>query len=126
MASGLTLDSGALIAAEKGTARFRAIWKEAVERSAVVTVPADVISQVWRGNSPAIARILNACEIEILDEPRAKRIGALLAKSKTSDVIDAAVVLGASDRGDAIVTSDPDDVQRLLAATGIRLSVLSL
>jgi predicted nucleic acid-binding protein len=126
MASGLTLDSGALIAAEKGTARFRAIWKEAVERSAVVTVPADVISQVWRGNSPAIARILNACEIEILDEPRAKRIGALLAKSKTSDVIDAAVVLGASDRGDAIVTSDPDDVQRLLAATGIKLSVLSL
>jgi hypothetical protein len=126
MASGLTLDSGALIAAEKGTARFRAIWKEAVERSAVVTVPADVISQVWRGNSPAIARILNACEIEILDETRAKRIGALLAKSKTSDVVDAAVVLGASDRGDAIVTSDPEDVQRLLAATGIKLSVLAL
>ena len=72
MASGLTLDSGALIAAEKGTARFRAIWKEAVERSAVVTVPADVISQVWRGNSAAIARILNACEIEVLDETRSE------------------------------------------------------
>jgi hypothetical protein len=126
MASGLTLDSGALIAAEKGTARFRAIWKEAVERSAVVTVPVDVISQVWRGNSPTIARILNACEIETLDEARAKRIGALLAKSKTSDVVDAAVVLGASDRGDAIVTSDPEDVQRLLAAAGIKLSLLAL
>jgi hypothetical protein len=68
MASGLTLDSGALIAAEKGAPRFRAIWEEAVERAALVTVPADVISQVWRGNSPAVARILNACEIEVLDD----------------------------------------------------------
>lgn len=81
---------------------------------------------MWRGNSPAIARILNACEIEILDEVRAKRIGALLAKSKTSDVVDAAVVLGASERGDAIVTSDPEDIERLIAANGVRLSVLVL
>jgi hypothetical protein len=61
-----------------------------------------------------------------LDETRAKRIGGLLARSKTSDVVAAAVVLGVSDRGDAIVTSDPEDVQRLLAAAGIKLSVLAI
>jgi hypothetical protein len=123
---GTDLDSGALIAAEKGTPRFRAIWEEAADRGALVTVPADVISQVWRGNSAMVARILNACDIEVLDEGRAKRVGALLAKSRTSDVVDAAVVLGAADRGDRIVTSDPEDIERLVAACGIKLSVLTL
>jgi len=75
MASGLTLDSGAFIAAEKGTARFRALWKEAVERSAVVTVPADVISQVWRVNSPAIARIPNGARSRSWMRPA--RIGSV-------------------------------------------------
>lgn len=126
MATGLTLDSGALIAAEKGTARWRAIWKEEAERGALVTVPAAVLAQGWRGNSPRIALLLQACEIEVLDERAAKKVGALLAKSRTSNVVDAAVVLGAADRGDRIVTSDPEDIERLIAATGIKLSLLAL
>ena len=69
MASGLTLDSGALIAAEKRVRRFLAIWAAALERGARVTVPAVVLAQVWRGNSPAIARLLPACSIEDMDEP---------------------------------------------------------
>jgi hypothetical protein len=126
MATGLTLDSGALIAADKGTARWRAIWKEEAERGGLVTVPAAVLAQVWRGNSPRIALLLQACEIEILDEWAAKNVGALLAKSRTTDVVDATVVLGAAARGDRIVTSDPEDIERLIAATGIKLSVLGL
>ena len=39
MAEGLTLDSGALIAAEKGEKRFWTYWEEALDRRAVVTVP---------------------------------------------------------------------------------------
>jgi hypothetical protein len=56
MAAGLTLDSGALIAAEKASLRFRAIWKERQERGRPVTLPAVVLAQVWRGNRPVIAR----------------------------------------------------------------------
>ena len=126
MATGLTLDSGALIAADKGTAWWRAIWKEEAERGALVTIPSAVLAQVWRGNSPRIALLLQACEIEVLDERAAKKVGALLAKSRTSDVVDAAVVLGAAYRGDRIVTSDPEDIERLIAATGIKLSLLAL
>jgi hypothetical protein len=47
-----------------------------------------------------------------------------LAQSRTADVVDAAVVLGAAARGDRIVTSDPEDVERLVAASGVRLSLL--
>ena len=126
MAAGLTLDSGALIAADKGD---RSIWKrckEAVERGAPVTVPAAVLAQVWRGNSPAVSMLLGGCAIEALDEQSAKRTGELLAKSRTSDVIDAVVVLGAVTRGDAILTSDPDDIRHLVRAARSKILVITL
>jgi predicted nucleic acid-binding protein len=124
MAPGLTLDSGALIAAEKRDRRFTVLWEEALDRGALVTLPAAVLAQVWRGNSPVIARLLQACEIEPLEEADARQIGELLANARTADVIDAAVVLGAVARRDAIVTSDPDDIARLLSAAGVQLRIL--
>jgi predicted nucleic acid-binding protein len=124
VAAGLTLDSGALIAAEKNALTFWAIWKRAIQRQTRVTLPAVVLAQAWRGNSPVIARLLPGCKIEPMDEESAKRTGELLAKSRTADVIDAAVVLGAVARGDGILTSDPHDIGRLVAATGSKIRVV--
>jgi hypothetical protein len=118
MAAGLTLDTGALIAAEKRSFRFLAIWKERQERRLLVTLPAVAFAQAWRGNSPVIARLLPACRVETFDERHGRLVGELLAKSRTADVVDAAVVLGAIARGDRIVTSDPEDIRHLLAAAG--------
>ncbi|MFL5864002.1 MAG: twitching motility protein PilT [Solirubrobacteraceae bacterium] len=118
MARGLTLDSGALIAADKNSRRFWALWHRRVDRKTLVTVPAPALAQVWRGNSPMISRVVNTCTVEVLDEAAAKRVGELLAASRTSDTVDAAVVAGAVERGDAIVTSDPDDIRRLVDAAG--------
>jgi hypothetical protein len=125
VASGLTFDSGALIAAEKRARRFWEIWAAALKREAQITVPAAVLAQVWRGNSPTIARLLNVCHVETLDEGSAKRIGNLLANSRRRcDVVDAAVVVGAALRGDAIVTSDPDDIAHLVEVAGLDLLIL--
>jgi len=126
MAAGLTLDSGALIAAEKGSRVFWACWKEAVDRGAAITIPAPVLAQVWRGNSPVIARILNACQVETMSEGLAKLTGRLLATSRTRDIVDAAVVIGATARHDAILTSDPDDIGRLVAALNRTLPILPI
>jgi len=126
VAGGLTLDSGALIAAEKQSERFWKVWAVAVKRSAHVTIPTVVLAQAWRGNSPIIARLLQACDVEGLDEPRARRIGRLLAATRTRDVIDAAVVVGAVARGDAILTSDPDGIGRLVAGMDSTIPVLRL
>ena len=52
-----------------------------------------------------------------LGEDLGKRAGELLARAKKSDVIDAALVLLASD-GDAIVTSDAGDLETLARAAG--------
>jgi hypothetical protein len=120
----LTLDSGALIAAEKGA---RSVWqflKAAKERGTPVTVPSTVLAQAWRGNSAVIARLLAGCEVEPFDEIAARRTGTLLAKSRTADVVDAAVVVSAVGRGDAILTADVDDIRRLVAAAGSKIVVM--
>ena len=125
MASGLTLDAGALIGIEKRDRRCQDILNKALERGVRVTLPAVVLAQVWRGNSPLIARLLQGCVVETLDEDQAKSIGALLGGCAGAlDVVDAAVVVGAAARHDAIVTSDPDDIHRLLATLRSKCRIL--
>jgi len=112
--AGLTLDAGALIAYERGASRARAWLEEAFDRAVVPTVPSVVLVQVWRGATSArIARLLKACRVEGLDELLAREAGILLARSGTSDVVDAVVVASAARRRDVVLTSDPDDIGRL-------------
>jgi hypothetical protein len=126
MAAGLTLDSGALIAAEKQDRHFWTIWEEALERAVLMTVPAPVVAQVWRGSRPMIARLLQACQVEGMDEAGAKKVGELLAKSRTADIVDAVVVLGAAARRDAVLTSDPEDMLRLAGALRTKVRVIEI
>lgn len=123
----LTFDSGALIAVEKNASRIRSLLRKRNGDAGRVTVPAAVLAQVWRGNSPLVARLLSGATIEDLDETMAKAVGLLLASSRTADVVDAVVVVGAIRRGDAIVTSDPDDIRRLLEAAGVgRVTIIEV
>lgn len=79
-----------------------------------MTVPAPVVAQAWRGGKNVrMAMFLNSCSIDGLTEANARQIGELLAASKTSDVVDAALVLGAANRQDRIVTGDVADISRL-------------
>jgi len=116
-ASGLTLDTGALIALERGDERVRAVLALALQQGRPIRVPAGVVGQVWRGGrrQAAVSRFLRAREVDVqaLDEPLARAAGELCGAAGTSDVIDASVVLSARGRGDAVLTSDPDDLRRL-------------
>ena len=124
--SGLTLDAGALIAAEKDSAKLRALVKTAIQRRVAMTVPAPVLAQAWRKNNPKIALLLKACRVTPLDEDRAKAVGNLLADTGGRDIVDAAVVLGALERGDTVVTSDRGDIERLAAARRAKLTIVSV
>jgi hypothetical protein len=53
-----------------------------------------------------------------LDEDSAHRVGALLGKARTKDVVDASVVVLATGRRADVVTDDVADIERLLAAVG--------
>lgn len=94
-----------------------ALVAEARARRVPLGVPAGVVAQVWRnGREQArLAGLLGSdiVEIEPLDDASARAAGQLCGVTRTSDVIDASVVLSARARGRAVVTSDPDDIARL-------------
>jgi len=115
--SGAVFDAGALIAFEKGDRRVVAIVVRALERRVSITVPAGVVGQVWRDGRRQVrlVRLLGSevVTVEPLDDTRARAAGQLCAVARTSDVIDASVVLCARERRASVVTSDPHDLRRL-------------
>jgi hypothetical protein len=115
--SGLTLDSGALIAFERNERRIVALLLRALQNGLPIAVPAGVVAQVWRDGRRQVplVRLLGSqlVEVEPLDDTRARKAGQLCGATATSDVIDATVVLCARARGHVVVTSDPDDLRRL-------------
>ena len=117
---GVTYDTGALIAAERGDRRVWALHRRAIERGMVPTVPAGVLGQGWRGGPQAqMSRLLAGCRVEIFDEARARSAGAACGLAGTADVVDASVVVGAAARGDLVVTSDKGDLVQLRQSLGI-------
>jgi len=118
----LVLDAGALIAFERGDPRMRALLAEAKR----VVVPAGALGQAWRdGRRQVPLRALcNSARTHVvpLDRPRAEAAGTLCARARTSDVIDASVVLAArQEQSSVVITSDPDDMRRLDPALRIEV-----
>lgn len=121
----LVLDAGAFVAAERGDRGIvRLITNEANAGRAPVT-HGGVVGQVWRGGArqAVLSRLLAGTRVLPLDEELGRRAGALLARTSTSDVIDAALVLLAGD-GDTILTSDPRDLEILASAARTDLEIV--
>ena len=120
------LDSGALLALEGNDRRMWRRLKGALQAASPPRTHGGVIAQVWRGGSGRQARLasaLQALEIVPLDEALGRRAGVLLANCGLSDAIDAALV-ALADHGDQIITSDPDDLAVLVAASQRRVDVV--
>ncbi len=122
--AGLTLDTGALIALERGDQRVRALLRLVVERELTLTVPAAVLAQAWRGGPRAarIARLVkdrHLVDLVSLSESEAYAIGELARRRGHSDVVDLHVALCARRRGDRVVTSDPSDIAKVDPKLGL-------
>ncbi|MGH2831073.1 MAG: PIN domain-containing protein [Actinomycetota bacterium] len=127
MSRGLTLDTGALIAADRGDRRVWAFIKAFVEEGRVPTIPSPVIIEAWRGSRQArLARLIRDCRVDDLDETRARRAGELCARAGSDDPVDAAVIESAARRGDFVLTSDPDDLHVLASfVSGVTIRPVS-
>ncbi len=122
--NGVTYDAGALIAAERGSRSMWWLHRDLLKRGVKPTLPTVVLGQAWRGGPQArLSRLVRGCRIEPFIEQQARAAGAALAASGSSDLIDAAVVMTALARNDLIVTSDPDDLQRIASAIGRSIEV---
>jgi hypothetical protein len=76
---GITLDTGALIAADANDAEFWRAWKRAARNGTPITLPAVVLAQAWRDHRQALlARAVKKCAISVVDETTARTIGELL------------------------------------------------
>lgn len=121
----LILDTGALVALDRGD---RSMWRRLKLELAAGEVPAlhgGIVGQAWRGGArqALLARALAAFDVRPLDEPLGRRAGVLLARAKRADVVDAALVLLAND-GDTIVTSDPKDITALARAADLDVEIV--
>jgi predicted nucleic acid-binding protein len=123
--AGLTLDAGALIAYKRAAPEIVKVLQLAFGRGVTPTIPAVVLAEVWRGDrrDARVAWLLKACDVEPLDEPRARAAGELRRSTTGAGAVDACVAVGVRERGDVIATSDPDDMRRLL---GPRITILTV
>jgi hypothetical protein len=123
--TGVTYDSGALIAAERGERLMWARHRALLLRRVVPTVPSPVVAQCWRGTprQAQLAGLLAGCEVETLDDTRARAAGTLVGRARTTDIVDASVVEGALRRVDAIVSSDEGDLNAIAAAVNRHIDV---
>jgi hypothetical protein len=124
--SGITYDTGALIAAEGNDRRMWALHRRALERGNAPTVPAPVVVEAWR-NGVAMARMLDGCHLDDLDGVAAKNAGLLLGRcSEPVEATDAAVVEGALRRYDTVVTSNRSHLEALAAGGNRRLGIIDI
>ncbi len=119
----LVLDAGALIAIERRERATIARLVRAHEEAEPVRTSAAVVAQVVRNRARQVTleRVLAGIEEESLDSEAARLVGHLLASSRTSDVVDAALALLAAP-GDEVMTSDPKDLRTLLPKRSIKIT----
>jgi len=109
--NGVVFDAGGLIALERNDRRVFSILDTALEDGDRIIVPGHRPRQVIRNPARQVRlwRMIQFGKTEVipLDGSQAQAVGALLARTSTSDITDAHVVICAQTAGYAIVTSDP-------------------
>lgn len=128
MTNGITYDTGALLAAERNDRRMWALHAGYLVEGVVPVVPAGVLAEAWHGGArqARLVQLLAMCEIEDLDEERARQIGVLATAARHDDVVDVSVVEGAVRRGDGIITTDPTDIGAIARAAKASIRITAI
>jgi non-ribosomal peptide synthetase component F len=114
----LVLDTGALLAYDRGDRTVQAFLEQASRNGTDVLTTTGAVAQAWRNGSrqARLTRLLRGVlEVE-LGGAHARRVGTLLGAAGLSDVVDGSVIDAAVD-GAEILTSDPGDITLLAAAS---------
>jgi hypothetical protein len=123
--SSFVYDAAVLVAADRNERRSWAEHKARLELGVVPLVPATVVAQVSRSlQQVQLRRFLTGCAIVSFGESEAHEVGRLLGRTGTANVVDAAVVTVALRNNAVILTSDKDDIERLVRASGREIAVV--
>jgi hypothetical protein len=123
----IVCDAAVLVAADRNERWTWAEHKARLEFGVIPLVPAPVVAQVSRPPQQAqLRRFLTGCVVVPPGESEAHEAGRLLGLTRTADVVDAVVVTTALRRKAMILTSDPDDMERLVRASGREVAVVTV
>jgi hypothetical protein len=112
------LDAGLLISIDRSERTAHTFLTAASRSETVLHTTHPVVGQVWRNGSrqARLSAFLKTITIHPFHDGRP--VGRLLAQTKTSDVVDAHLVIIAVRLGHDILTDDPDDLATLTAVFG--------
>ena len=120
-------DTGVLIAADRDDRQIWADHRARLEAGVVPATTAPVVAQASRTpRQVQLRRFLRGCDIVAFEAAHAHAVGSLLAKSATSDIVDAHVAITASLTGAIVITSDPDDLRALAAHVRPRITIRTI
>jgi predicted nucleic acid-binding protein len=120
-------DAAVLVAADRNERRAWAEHKARLEFGVVPLVPAPVVARVSRSSQQTqLRRFLTGCVVVPLGERDAHEAGRLLGITRMTDVVDAVVVVTALRQKAIILTSDRDDMERLVTASGREVPVVAI
>jgi len=91
------------------------VLRGAIEGGLTPVAPADVVAEWWRGRTDIRDHILQTITVEPVTASLAKLAGEAMAAVRGATTVDALVMASAAQRGDAVYTSDVDDLERLRA-----------
>jgi predicted nucleic acid-binding protein len=115
--NGITFDAGGLIALDRNDRRVLTLIARATERGMRITIPATALAQAIRNpaRQARLSRLIRQAGTDLipLNGPDATAAGLLLARTGTADIVDAHVAICAQRAGQAVVTSDADDLRRI-------------
>ena len=115
--NGITFDAGGLIALDRNDRRVLTLIARATQRGMRITIPATALAQAIRNpaRQARLSRLIRQAGTDLipLDGPDATAVGLLLARTGTADIVDAHVAICAQRAGQAVVTSDADDLRRI-------------
>jgi hypothetical protein len=123
----LALDTGALIAFDRGDRNVAALIDAARRRGDTTVTSSGCVAQAWRQGGPRQAllhRLLAGIEEFPLDAGSSRAVGMLCAKSGHADIVDGHLATLVR-TGDVVLTSDPSDLRRLLRTRGVKGLVVS-
>jgi predicted nucleic acid-binding protein len=112
----LILDAGFLISVDRGEHTAREFLTAALAHDTPLTTTHPVVAQVWRDGArqARLARFLQSVVVVAFDD--GTEVGNLLARARTSDVVDAHLVVVAVQRSEPILTGDIHDLESLTSA----------
>lgn len=123
---GFVYDAAVLVAADRSERLAWAEHKARLELGVIPLVPAPVVAQVSRSPRQAqLRRFLTGCLIVPLGESEAHEAGRLLGIARMADIVDAVVVAVALRNNAVILTSDLNDIERLVRAAGGEVPIVA-